>query len=529
MIVRCLRALWLVVSTSVRVSPWQSLVSLGQVAGNVFQVVQPLFLTWMITAAIHRDAAETTMAAGAFVGSIALDQALQLVGRHARIGQLERVGYTFSTRIAEVTARIPTLDHLESPRYLDQMQTTRDQEGSLGVALNTLLNVLADVVRVGGTLALAASADWRLMCVVAAGIPSLVAVRWELRWAAEAEEASASSGRLATHLLGLGLDAAAGAELRVFGLTEEVRRRLRRTARAWRHPFAVQASRQARLAVANDVLFFGVAGAVLGWLVHDVIAGTVGIGELILALLLVNRLKSAAADLQQSGRGIGGVIRTASRFLWLLDYERDVAGAHAGTAATPERLSHGITLENLSFCYPDRETVALDTISLRLRPGLVVALVGENGAGKSTLAKLLTGLYRPSTGRILVDGTDLADLDVTGWRCRVSGAFQDYAMLELAARETVGLGDLTYLHDDVRIHAAARAGAAEQVIAALPHGLETQLGPIWPTGVGLSGGQWQRLALARGMMRDQPLLLILDEPTAALDATTEHALFERYA
>ncbi len=291
----------------------------------------------------------------------------------------------------------------------------------------------------------------------------------------------------------------------------------------------MEARRQAGLELANSVLFFGVAGGVLAWLVHDVIGGTVGLGALVLALLLVNRLKSAAADLQESGSGVGGIVRTASRFLWLLDYERDVRREHAGTVTAPDVLSRGITLEKLSFSYPDSENLALDSVSLRLQPGRVVALVGENGAGKSTLAKLLTGLCRPTSGAITVDGVDLADLDLASWRRRISGAFQDHAMFELTAREAVGLGDLDQLHDDVRIDAAVRAGAAEQVIGSLPQGLDTQLGPTWPQGVGLSGGQWQRLALARSMMRAQPLMLILDEPTAALDATTEHALFERYA
>ncbi|WP_020578511.1 ABC transporter ATP-binding protein [Actinopolymorpha alba] len=517
------------VATAVRVSPWQSLICLGESAGNVLQVLQPVFLTWIITGAISRDAVGVTVAAAAFVMSIAVERILLLVGAHARIGQLERVGYAFSTRIAEVRARIPTLDHLESPRYLDQLQTLRDQEGSLGVAFNTLLNVLADVTRVVAVLGLAASADWRLMLVAAAGVPSVLAVKWQVRWAAEAEKASAQPGRLSQHLLSLGFDATAGAELRVFGLSDEIRTRLRDAARGWRYPFVVQARRQAVLEIVNNAVFFGAAGSVLAWLTHDVISGTTSVGTLVLSLMLIGRLKAAAADFQESTRGVAGVIRTAGRFLWLLDYARKVQNEHAGRVPAPVHLSRGITLENLSFSYPNRERAAIDNISVHLRPGLVVAVVGENGAGKSTLAKLLTGLYRPTTGRILVDGIDLTDLVLASWRSRIAGAFQDYATLELTARETVGLGDVDRLYDDVRVHAAVETGAAEQVIQSLPQELATQLGATWPGGVGLSGGQWQRLALARGMMRHQPLLLILDEPTAALDATTEHALFERYA
>lgn len=522
------RALSLVVSTAVRVSPWQSAVSLGESIANILQVLQPLFLSLLVVGALKHDANRITVAGIAFVASVAVDRILLVVGAHARIGQLERVGYAFSTRIAEVTARIPTLDHLESPRYLDQMQTTRDQEGSLGVALNTLLNVIADVLRIVGTLILASTADWRMMFVVAAGIPSLLAVRWHVRWAGEAEQASAQFGRLTTHLLRLGVEAPAGSEIRVFGVRNEMRRRLRAASQAWRHPFTIEARRQAVMGTVNDVVFFGVAGAVLAWMTYGVMARTTGIEALILALMLVNRLKSAATDLQESARGLGGVIRIASRFLWLLDYERAVRRQHGGTAKAPARLTEGITLEDLSFTYPNSERAALDGISLHLRPGIIVALVGENGAGKSTLVKLFAGLYRPTRGRIVVDGRDLSDLDIEDWRHAISAAFQDHAMLELTAQEAVGVGNLPDLRDRARVSAAVTTGAAEGVIASLPQGLNTQLGVTWRDGVGLSGGQWQRLALARGMMRRQPLLLVLDEPTASLDATTEHELFERY-
>jgi ATP-binding cassette subfamily B protein len=172
---------------------------------------------------------------------------------------------------------------------------------------------------------------------------------------------------------------------------------------------------------------------------------------------------------------------------------------------------------------------ALEEVNLQLPAGSVVALVGENGAGKSTLVKLLCRMYQPDSGQILVDGVDLAHIPADEWRSRLAGAFQDFFRFEFRARDTVGLGDLARLEDQPAVVTAVdRAGAAD-VVAGLGAGLETQLGPTWPEGVDISFGQWQKLALARGFMRDDPLLLVLDEPTAALDAETEHALFERYA
>ena len=164
-----------------------------------------------------------------------------------------------------------------------------------------------------------------------------------------------------------------------------------------------------------------------------------------------------------------------------------------------------------------------------LPAGSVVAIVGENGAGKTTLVKLLSKMYEPSSGSIFIDDTPLARLPAAEWRARLAGAFQDFFRFEFRAAQTVGLGDVRRLDDQPAVLAAVdRAGAAD-VVARLTTGLDTQLGPTWPGGVELSFGQWQKLALARGFMRDEPLLLVLDEPTAALDAETEHALFERYA
>jgi ATP-binding cassette subfamily B protein len=159
----------------------------------------------------------------------------------------------------------------------------------------------------------------------------------------------------------------------------------------------------------------------------------------------------------------------------------------------------------------------------------VVAIVGENGAGKTTLVKLLAKMYEPTSGALYADETPLARVRAEDWRARLSGAFQDFFKFEFRARHTIGLGDVPRLDDEPAVRGAVERAGAKDVVLKLKDGLETQLGPTWPGGVDVSFGQWQKLALARGFMRERPLLLILDEPTAALDAETEHALFERYA
>ena len=173
--------------------------------------------------------------------------------------------------------------------------------------------------------------------------------------------------------------------------------------------------------------------------------------------------------------------------------------------------------------------MVLEDVSLSLPAGSVVAIVGENGAGKTTLVKLLARMYEPTSGSIFVDDVPLARMPAQEWRACLAGAFQDFFRFEFRARDTVGLGDLPRLNDESAVAVAVERAGAGDVISRLASGLETQLGPTWPGGVEVSFGQWQKLALARGFMRDRPLLLVLDEPTAALDAETEHALFERYA
>jgi ATP-binding cassette subfamily B protein len=215
------------------------------------------------------------------------------------------------------------------------------------------------------------------------------------------------------------------------------------------------------------------------------------------------------------------------RLAWLEDYAASFAAS--ADLPVPDVLRKGIDLDRVSFAYPGTTHLVLDQVSLSLPAGAVVAIVGENGAGKTTLVKLLAKMYEPTAGAILVDGQPLARMPADAWRARLAGAFQDFFRFEFRAGHTVGLGDVPRLDEEPAVVAAVDRAGARDVVSHLPAGLATQLGPTWPGGVEVSFGQWQKLALARGFMRDRPLLLILDEPTAALDAETEHALFERYA
>jgi ATP-binding cassette, subfamily B, bacterial len=251
-------------------------------------------------------------------------------------------------------------------------------------------------------------------------------------------------------------------------------------------------------------------------------------GDVLLVLAAGSRLSMyIGATVGEIGFLRGIWLDGARRLAWLEDYAASlVANADLGV---PGRLREGIRLEHVSFAYPGTDKLALDDVTLDLPAGSVVAVVGENGAGKSTLMKLIARMYEPTSGRILIDDLPLDRIAAESWRTKLAGAFQDFFRFEFRARHSVGVGDVPRLDDEAAVvTAVARAGATE-VISQLGEGLDTQLGPTWPSGVEVSFGQWQRVALARGFMRDRPLVLVLDEPTAALDAETEHALFERYA
>jgi ATP-binding cassette subfamily B protein len=217
----------------------------------------------------------------------------------------------------------------------------------------------------------------------------------------------------------------------------------------------------------------------------------------------------------------------AKRLAWLEDYVASLIAE--ADLPVPEYLRSGVRFENVSFAYPGTERLVLENVSFTIPPGAVVAIVGENGAGKTTLVKLLSKFYEPTSGTIYIDGQPLARMPADEWRAQLAGAFQDFFRFELRALHSIGVGDVPRMDEETAVSLAVDRAGAGDVLTRFLSGFETQLGPTWPGGVEVSFGQWQKIALARAFMRDEPLLVILDEPTAALDAETEHELFERYA
>ncbi len=437
----------------------------------------------------------------------------------------DKVTIALESHVAQLQASIATVAHQERPEYLDRLSMLRNQVFVLDHMYMSLFSTLGWILRLAVTMALLASIHPALLLLAVFAIPTVWTSSWRPVVERTAQERGAQANRLSRHLFNLATTAAPGKEVRVTGIGERLIRERRAAWQKWYGP--VWSARWGSAwwhALAWAIFGCAYVGAVV-----FVSSGMRGTPAQVLLVLAAGARLSAyiGATVGEVGFLRGFWSDGSRRLAWLEDYAAAVAAS--GDLPVPAAIRNGIRLEHVSFAYPGTSRVVLDDVSLALPAGAVVAIVGENGAGKSTLVKLLAKLYEPTSGAIFVDDTPLARLPAGEWRARLAGAFQDFFRFEFVARHSVGVGDLSRLDEEPAVVGAVERAGAGDVVARLQFGLDTQLGPTWPSGVDLSFGQWQKLALARGFMRDEPLLLVLDEPTAALDAETEHALFERYA
>jgi ATP-binding cassette, subfamily B, bacterial len=435
------------------------------------------------------------------------------------------VTIALEAHVARLQASITTIAHQERPEYLDRLSVLRNQIFVLDHMYMSVFSTCGWILRLGVVIALLLSIHPALALLAAFAVPTVLTSTWRPGVERAAEERGAAQGRLAQHLFSTATTAAPGKEVRVTGIGARLVRDRRRAWEQWYGPVAAARRTSAAWhALAWTVFALAYVGAIV-FVSSGLQAPAV---DVLLVLAAGSRLSAyISATVGEIGFLRGIWLDGSQRLAWLEDYAASLTAA--ADQAAPAGLREGLRLEGVSFAYPGTDRRVLEDVSLELPAGSVVALVGENGAGKTTLVKLLCKLYEPTAGRVLVDGAPLARIKAEDWRRRLAGAFQDFFRFELPARQSVGVGDLPRVDDREAVLAAVRRAGAEDVVARLPGGIDTQLGPTWPGGVEVSFGQWQKLALARGFMRERPLLLVLDEPTAALDAETEHALFERYA
>jgi len=450
---------------------------------------------------------------------------LRLVSTRVQRRFRDKITIELEAHVARLQASLVTIAHQERPEYLDRLAMLRNQVFVLDHMYLSVFSICGWILRLAVTLVLLGSIHPALLLLAAFAVPTVMTSTWRPGAERAAMERGAQANRLARHLFTTATTAAPAKEVRVTGIGARLEQDRRD---AWRRGNAPIAAARWQSAAWHAAAWAVFSGAYVGAIVFVSSYLRAPAGQVLLVLAAASRLSMyIGATVGEIGFLRGFWMDGARRLAWLEDYAAQAAVS--GGAAAPRALARGVSLDHVSFSYPGTSRVVLDDVSVTFPAGSVVALVGENGAGKTTLVKLLTRMYEPTSGTIAVDDTALGAMPADTWRARVSGAFQDFYRFEFPARHSIGVGDLPHMDDERAVRAAVERAGAGDVVAKLPSGLDTQLGPTWPGGVEVSFGQWQKLALARGFMRDDPLLLILDEPTAALDAETEHALFERYA
>jgi ATP-binding cassette subfamily B protein len=422
------------------------------------------------------------------------------------------------------------IEHHERADYADRLALLRNEGNPLYLGIQYAASGVSLAARLVLTIVLLVRVQPSLLLLLAFGLPALYLGRlanarlWRMR------EAGASEWRRTQHLLDLATRPDAAAEIRIFGLEDELSQRLRVSGLKYRRQLARGRAEALALTLAGHAIFAVAYAVGLLLVVRSAVQGHQTLGNVVLALTLAAQVNSVVFESAGTTRFLQRCAEAYNRLTWLRQLIKQLyPPTPTKTARVPALVKEGIHFRGVSFTYPGSGASILRDIELEIPAGTTVAFVGENGAGKSTIMKLLCRFYDPSDGQITIDGVSLADIDPDDWRQRIAAGFQDFLRLEFALQEAVGLGDLPRLEDEQAVRRALEAASATDLLTRLPQGLKTPLGRTLPGGQELSGGQWQKVALARAMMRTDPILLILDEPTSALDAHSEHALFERYA
>ena len=495
---------------------------------------------------------------GAVVAMAGIERVLGLVRQVIGL----RLGIDINVRILEKAQRL-SLRHFEDPEFYDKLTRARREASTRPLSL---IQSNFQVVRNGLTLAgyialLVGFSGWMALALLAATVPAFVT---ETRFSGAAfrlRNWRSPDARRLTYLEYVLANDEHAKEVKLFGLGPVLLDRYRGMAETFFTDDKRLAVRRTVWGYVLSLLSTGVFYACYALIVAATVRGRLTLGEMTLYLVA---FRQGQQSFQAVLTAVGGMYEDTLYMTNLFDYfaiPTDAAPIPASSEAaspalaaipappapeelTPQGLTTngtraiaaaelGIRFENVGFRYPvaggaGSERWALRGVNAFIPKGQSLALVGENGAGKTTFIKLLTNLYQPTEGRVLLDGRDLREWDEGALRRRIGVIFQDFNQYQLALRENVAFGSVQHLQDDQRVGRAIEQGGARELVAGLSAGVDTQLGRWFSSGVDLSGGQWQKIALARAFMREEADILILDEPTAALDAEAEHAVFQRF-
>jgi ATP-binding cassette subfamily B protein len=439
----------------------------------------------------------------------------------------ERMTIVIDEQLVGLATRLGLIDRVEDDGFTDHMTLVRTNRQTFQQSMLALLFSGALLVQLLITVVILASVQPLLLLLPLFAIAPVAATRWaEARTQAVMKE-TAPQTREADAFVMVAVDPDAAGELRVLRIRDWL---LERHRRAWDHVVRRQWRAETRGTIVTTlallVFTVGFAGAIYV-VTRSSLGGGATLGSVILVLTAGQQLHSQVAGVLNASGDLFRIRELIQHYRWLVRFVAE--HEETGTAPAPRSVEGAIRLEAVSYRYPGARRDAVDGVSLHLPAGAVVAIVGENGAGKTTLVKMLSGLLRPTTGRILIDGTDVTEVDATAWRGALSGAFQDFMRFEVLARESVGVGSLERIDDPGAVRHALRRADVAELEEILPHGLETPLGRAFLDGIDLSGGEWQKVALARAMMRDTAMLVVLDEPTYSLDVESERRVYDWFS
>jgi ATP-binding cassette subfamily B protein len=419
------------------------------------------------------------------------------------------------------------LQHFEDSEFYDKLTRARREASSrpLSLVMRTFGLVQNGISLVSYGTLLAHFSPWAVVVLLLAGLPAFIA---EAKFSGDAFRLfrwRSPETRMQIYLETVIGREDYAKEVKLYGLGPRLLDRYRDIfVRLYKEDRALTIRRDAwgfGLGMVATVALYGA----YAWIAVSAVRSAITLGQMTMYLALFRQGQAAVTAMLSA---VGGMYEDNLYLSTLYEYLETKVPESTGTARHGLHPEDGVRFEAVSFRYPGAESAALENINLHLKPGESLALVGENGSGKTTLIKLLTRLYQPTSGRIFLDGQDLNEWDEVALRQRVGVIFQDFARYQMLVGENVGAGDEEYFEDEAKWREAADKGRAGEFIETLPAGYRTQLGKWFKNGRELSGGQWQKIALSRAFMRTRADVLVLDEPTAAMDAQAEAEVFEHF-
>ena len=459
---------------------------------------------------------------GIMAGIAGAQRAIQIVQSLLRA----QLGQRVNVMILEKAQTLQLAD-FEDSEFYDKLTRARREASSRPLSLvNRTFGLIQNAISLASFAGLLLGfSPWAVAILVAAGLPQFFS---EAKFSGDAFRLfrwRSPDTRQQMYLETVLAREDSAKEVKLFGLGPLLLER-------YRNIFRRLYREDRRLTLRRDLWGFGLGllatlafYATYAWIVITTVAGRITLGQMTMYLSVFRQGQSAVSA---SLSAISGMYEDNLYLSNLYEYLEQPVSIGTGEARQGAVPGDGLRFEAVSFRYPGSAEDAVQDVSLHLAPGRSIALVGDNGSGKTTLIKLLAGLYAPSAGRILLDGTDLRDWDSAVLRERIGIIFQDFMRYQLPVGENIGAGDVRHFDDETRWQRAARRGLAESFIETLPDGYHAQLGRWFQDGRELSGGQWQKIAVARAFMREGADILVLDEPTAAMDAAAEAAIFEHF-